>query len=173
MRQLNTEIRQPQSCNDFDIAAFCSLVRQGGEVEVDGLEERVRTARALAFLYIDRALAGIAALKQPNRRHRDGVFIAAGLANAADFAFELGWVFVPPEHRGRGYSWIVSAAALSQADGISTFATTRLDNVPMQKTLSRLSFNRAGDAWASSRGEYQLVLYVTSPSQRLSTGVPG
>jgi ribosomal protein S18 acetylase RimI-like enzyme len=168
MRRVGTEIRTPEHCSDAEIAAFCCFVRQGGEVEEEGLEGRVRRAKALVFLYVGGTLVGVAALKQPSRRHRDGVFKKAAVSQcASSFALELGYVYVLPEYRGKHYSEVLSAAAKSQSDNAPIFATTRSDNERMQKTLERLEFKRIGDTYDSERSDsagrtHKLLLYVKS-----------
>ncbi len=167
MRQVNAEIMRPQLCSDAEIGAFCCFIRQGGEVDIAGLEGRVRQAKALVFLYVDRTLVGVAALKQPGKNYRDKVFKAAGVSdNSATFGLELGWVFVRPEHRGKHYSLVVSSAAIGQADGAPIFATTRTDNVNMNGTLEYLVFKKVGITWSSIDGEHKLVLYVLKPIKR-------
>jgi GNAT superfamily N-acetyltransferase len=168
MRRVAAKVKQPLGCTDAEIAAFCCFVRQGGEVEPEGLEDRARRARALVFLYVDSVLVGVAALKRPTAAYRDCVFRNAGVSQkASPFRFELGWVFVPPEHRGRGYSRVIAGAAMSQTDGALAFATTRADNTLMQKTLKHLGFARLGGSWKSKRGEHELVLYIVPPNNRL------
>jgi GNAT superfamily N-acetyltransferase len=164
------EIKAPKDCSDAEVAAFSCLVRQGGEVESKGLERRVRAARALAFLYVkDGALAGVAALKRPTTKHRDDVFGSAGTPEErAPYSLELGWVFVAEDHRGKGYSRALAQAALRYAAEAPMFATTREDNGRMQTTLSRLGFQRLGNAWKSARGNYNLVLFVLT--QQPATG---
>jgi len=66
MRHINAEIKSPQHCSDSEIAAFSCFVRKGAEVDPTGLKGRIRRAKALAFLYVNRTLVGVAALKQPN-----------------------------------------------------------------------------------------------------------
>lgn len=151
-------------CTEAEIAAFCNLVRQGEEVDAQGLEDRAKNAKALVFLFVDRTLAGVAALKRPAKTYRDGVFQKAGVPKAAEsFDLELGWVFVPAIHRGKQYSRVLSAAALSQNEGAPTFATTRADNVAMQRTLEHLAFRRLGDSWCSTRDQGErLLLYVAA-----------
>jgi GNAT superfamily N-acetyltransferase len=163
-----TQVKQPVDCIDAEIGAFCSFVRQGGEVEAEGLERRVRRSQALVFLYVEGVLASVAGLKRPTVAYRDRVFRQAQASEAASrFKLELGWVFVPPEHRRKGYSRVVASAAMTQTDGAPAFATTRADNTAMQRTLEHLGFARLGDSWTSNRGEQELVLYVTPPNQRL------
>ena len=163
MPQVESVILKPGLCTEHDFALFCKLVRQGGEVASLGLEVRVKAAKALVFLRVDNSAVGVAALKAPSATYRDGVFRNAGVPNsAAQFELELGWVFVLPEHRGRKYARVLSAAALSQAAGQPVFATTRLDNVPMQTTLEHLSLRRLGNSWRSDKGRKPfLLLYVT------------
>jgi GNAT superfamily N-acetyltransferase len=160
-------VKAPCDCTGTELAAFCRLVRQGGEVDSGGLEARVRTAASLSFVHVDGSLAGVAALKRPVSTYRDGVFLNAGATRSAvPFAFELGWVFVPSEHRNRGYSKVVANGALVQSGGVPTFATSREDNNAMARTLRHLGFDRYGKSWKSSRGEFNLVLYVQPQGAR-------
>jgi GNAT superfamily N-acetyltransferase len=164
MPRVDPVIIRPWLCTESEIATFCHLVRQGEEVQRQGLEARIRRAKALVLLHVDRQVVGVAALKQPAKTYRDGVFRKAGVANAAvSFDLELGWVFVLPAHRGKQYSRILSAAALSRSERKPTFATTRADNIAMQRTLEHLAFRRLGDSWRSDRGQRpRLLLYVTT-----------
>jgi ribosomal protein S18 acetylase RimI-like enzyme len=162
MRRVNAEIKHPDGCSDAEIAAFCCFVRHAGEVEAAGLEGRVRKAKALAFLYVEGTLVGVAALKQPRPKYRNDVFKKAAVPlEAPSFDLELGWVHVLPEHQGRRYSGVLSAAAKAQSDGAPIFATTRAENIKMQKTLGRLKFKKIGNPYPSGRAKYKLLLYVT------------
>jgi RimJ/RimL family protein N-acetyltransferase len=90
---------------------------------------------------------------------------------AASFDVELGWVYVLPEHRGKHYSEVLSAAANSQSDGAPVFATTRSDNIAMQKALERLQFRRVGDPYWSADNKRTLMLYAAAcPHQVLARG---
>lgn len=81
MVTMSPEIKQPSLCTDAEIAAFCCFVRQGDEVEPEGLEGRVRRRGvALVFLWVDRVLVGVGALKRPDKGYRDGTFRSAGVA---------------------------------------------------------------------------------------------
>jgi GNAT superfamily N-acetyltransferase len=164
MSRVDPMITKPAFCSKVDLQEFCKLVRQGDEVEAQGLEARVKRAKALVFLRVDGELVGVAALKEPAQTYRDGVFRKAVVPGASTvFWFELGWVFVSPAHRRKGYSRVLSGAAISQSDREPLFATTRLDNVAMQKVLEDLGLRRLGESWQSDRGAKPwLVLYVTT-----------
>jgi RimJ/RimL family protein N-acetyltransferase len=162
MIRVDSVIKDPGSLNPSELRQFCEFVRRGDEVQSQGLEDRVKQAKALVLLQVNSELVGIAAIKQPLKTYRDGVFKKAGVPEAAEaFQLELGWVYVPPQHRRQGYSRVLSVAAMSQADRKPTFATTRLDNVAMHRTLENLGFRRLGDSWRSDRGKKpRLVLYT-------------
>lgn len=164
MQRVDPQIAEPGICTEAELEAFCELVNQGEEVAVQGLQARVKKAKALVFLRGNGQLVGVAGLKCPEKSYRNKVFRNAGVANAATaFDLELGWVFVPKANRGKGYSKVLSAAALTQNDGQATFATTRADNVPMQRTIEYLGFRRLGDSWLSTRDQgARLVLYVAT-----------
>jgi GNAT superfamily N-acetyltransferase len=116
MSRLDSVIAKPDVCTNAELHTFCQLVRQGGEVTSQGLEGRVKNARASVFLHVNGQVAGIAALKEPLPAYRDDVFQRAGVMSCGSlFALEFGWVFVLPDHRRNGYSRVLSEAALSQA----------------------------------------------------------
>ena len=162
MGKVDSVIREPGRLSASELEQFCEFVRRGDEVLSPGLEARVKNAKALVLLQVDSELVGIAAIKQPLKTYRDGVFKKAGVPEAAEaFQLELGWVYVPPEHRRQGYSRVLSVAAMSQTGRQPAFATTRLDNVAMHRTLENVGFRRLGDSWRSDRGNKpRLVLYT-------------
>ncbi|WP_423455943.1 hypothetical protein [Ottowia sp. VDI28] len=49
---------------------FEALVLEGGEVDPEGLDGRVRRAAALAFLIDEGAIQGVAGLKEPSAGYR-------------------------------------------------------------------------------------------------------
>ena len=156
-----TKVKQPRECTEAELGSFCTLVREGEEVAPATLDDLVRAAEALAFLEHGGAVVGVAGLKKPNIGYKERVFKAAGLAaQARRYALELGWVFVAAAHRGNGLSRELAEAAMSRAGSAAVFATTRVDNVPMQRTLERIGFARGGSPWRSRRGAHQLALYL-------------
>ena len=159
MAGIELTIASPNCIEQSEIDTFCKLVRSGGEVDSVGLEGRVKMAKALVFLQEDKRPFGVAAIKQPNGNYTTKVFQKAGVPEyACKFQLELGWVVVEPEHQGKGYSYVLSDSAMTQAERKATFATTRLDNIPMLKTLERIGFRRYGDSWQGRN--HRLVLYV-------------
>ena len=115
----------PAICSTDEISTFCGLVCQGEEVQREGLESRVKMAKALVFLRANDDLVGVAGLKLPAQSYRDRVFRSAGVCSAAPtFAFELRWVFVSEAHRGRGYAMVLSAPRVRLKIGDTIYEAT-------------------------------------------------
>lgn len=170
--------KKPNECSAAELQDFVALVLAGGEVTAVGLEARIKKAERLLFLAQDNCLKGIAAVKNPEKNYKEGVFQKAHApVKANQFLFELGWVFVLPSSRGAGLSHKLVEAALSVTSGQAIFATSRADNAPMQKVLKAHGFSCHGKTYVSSRGNQQLVLFVRNAAQQgapadVSVGAP-
>ena len=83
------------------------MVRLGFRGSDEGLPDRVRKAKCLAFHYAEGdALAAISGLKRPTEEYRAHVFEKAGApVSPAGYHLELGWVFVLPDHRRKRIGW--------------------------------------------------------------------
>ena len=161
--------REPTSCNDNEIADFKALVLAGGEVTPGGLDQRIRAAVGLVFLSEGRLLRGIAALKSPLQTYRKEVFAKSGVPLAEEeYPFELGWVFIIPSARGKKLSLKLVQAAVTVAGGCAVFATSRTDNLPMHATLVKCGFLPAGDSYRSTRGSYELQLFVRNATPKVT-----
>jgi RimJ/RimL family protein N-acetyltransferase len=159
---MKIQIKAPKDCAADEIAAFEVLVRAGGEVEAAGLRERICRASRLLFLYdADGVLAGVSALKHPDEDYRSKVFRRAhAAASPLSYPAEIGWIFVLPAHQRKGFSRLLVEHLLSHANQDLVYATTRVDNERMQRTLARYHFRQEGGAYPSVRGDYELALFV-------------
>lgn len=154
--------KSPGQCTPDELDLFVRLVRVGGEVTAERLTERVREAHTLIYIKEAGQILGVAALKHPRIHYRSGVFEKAQASvDAAEYPLELGWVYVPPESRGRGLSYNLVKVALAQADGVQIFATSKANNKPMHKALLAGLFVREGCEYQSERGEYELALFIS------------
>jgi len=153
-------LKQPAACTEPERRAFERLVRQGFGGSDETLPDRILAASCLAFHYApDDALVGIAGLKQPGQAYRREVFEKADVPlDGADFELELGWVYVVPEHRGKGIARELCRLLLERERGSRAFATTRPDNAAMMRILLALGFARAGRPYA--RRDEVLALFV-------------
>lgn len=154
-------VKTPSQCSSVEREDFAALVLAGGEVVAEGLAERIETAHALLFLRETSCLVGIAALKNPNASYRASVFKkAAATPRHGEYPLELGWVFVLPSARGKGYSKALVKAAVAHAGSARVFATSRTDNTYMHASLLEASFIKHGNDYASQRGTHQLSLFL-------------
>lgn len=159
-------VKKPKECSGTELERFVNLVCAGEEVAASGLETRVRNAAFLIFLTEEQHLIGIAALKRPSLNYRRLVSEKAGVAlETSVFPYELGWVYVIPSARGRGFSRKLVSAAIDAAGGMGMFATSRENNVCIHRTLEHLGFVRSGLLYASSLGNYKLQLFLRHTTQ--------
>jgi hypothetical protein len=106
--------KRPRECSSAELQDFAAFVLAGREVSPDGLEGRINKAEMLLFLVHDGCLKGIAAVKNPEKSHRERVFRKAqATVEAKRYPFELGWVFVLPSSRGCGLSHKLVQSAIS------------------------------------------------------------
>ncbi len=158
--------REPAEFSDLEIHDFMAFVVAGGEVAVAGLEKRIRSAARLAFLFVGSTFSGVAALKRPEAVYRDSVASKAKVPlPKKDFPYELGYVFVMPSTRRRGFSFDLAQEALVSARGKGVFATTRTNNGAMQATLEKCKFKAQGRPYPSTLGTGKLQLFVRPSDQ--------
>ena len=156
------EIKQPSYCSSDELRKFKSLVLQGGEVTPVGLDRRVEMAERLLFLKTT-SCVGIGAVKNPNIQYKSDIFKKSGSEHDPNtIQFELGWFYIEETSRGNGFSNLLLAEAISFVQESGCFATTRESNNIMHKQLNNLGFEQSGSSYKSSKGNYNLVLYIYS-----------
>lgn len=164
-------VKAPAGCTPQEIGDFAAFVMMGGEVIVQGLEGRVRSAECLSFLRESSGLAGVAGLKHPSQNHRREVAECTGVSlPAASFPFEIGWVFILPDARGLGLSLPLCQPLVEAAGSKGIFATSRTDNHGMHKTLQKLGFAFAGAPYKSPHGVHGLQLFLRQPAKQITAG---
>ena len=156
-------LKSPTDCSAPEIGAYTSFVLAGGEVATTGLFQRINSASALVFGFVENALAGIAALKVPIPSYRSRISRSSGFKLTENtFPFELGWVYVREPYRGRKLSVQLASAASNAAVGHGVFATSAVENVAMHATLRHLGFAEAGTPYAS--GSRAIQVFTRAPA---------
>jgi hypothetical protein len=153
--------RPPQDFSLDEIDDFVAFVLAGGEVTPNGLREHVTNSKCIAFLRSEGSLLGVAGLKRPRSTYRERVQRRSeySLPEGA-FPFELGWVFILPSARGANLSLPLCKPLFSASGKEGVFATSKAKNPGMHATLTKLGFERAGNAWRSKQSEDDLLLFV-------------
>lgn len=154
--------RTPKECTKTELDMFERLVKEGGEVDSEGLRQRIENAVYLAWIEADDGnVIGVGAIKKPYAQYRSSVFKRAGSSEVPNqYAFELGWVFIIPACRGKGLSTPLIKRLLSSAENGSIFATTRENNEAMKAILANFEFQKSGEPYNSSNGNHKLVLFI-------------
>lgn len=160
-----TRIKSPVECSASELEAFEALLRSSGQVSGAGLLGRILGAARLLFLRdASGLLVGISALKRTPEDYRAKIFQQArAVASPASYPLELGWLMVPPSHRGQGLAKSLVGELLSHAAPNLVYATMRAENERMRRTAMRHGFRQEGVAYRSERGDYDLVLLVQKP----------
>jgi ribosomal protein S18 acetylase RimI-like enzyme len=154
-------ILPPGECSAQDLQSFSRLVRQGGQVQAAGLEARISNAARLGFARCGNRLAGVAALKNPRPTYQSKVFAAAAESTLAHrFSLEFGWVVVAPPFQERGIAKTLSRRLMETTTKVGVFATTGVENEPMQRILRYAGFEVVGQPFPSSRAGTSNRLWV-------------
>ena len=156
-------IKSPSECSEDEIEKFIIFVSDGGEVTARGLKDRLMNAFYLAFIYEEDRLIGTAALKIPDLSYRRRIESSSNVSlTEKHYPYELGWIYLTPNSRGNGYSYLLVSELLKVTKNIGVFATSRIDNVAMHKTLIKLGFIEAGKEYGSKRGTHFLKLFKSN-----------
>ena len=167
LTQYEIVAQSPDTLSENEFLDFVALTLAGGEVFRRGLERRVRKAEKLVFLRVAGYLAGIGALKRPDLKYRQRVASECGVElRESEYPMEFGWVVVPPNYRGRGYSNMITATAVTVANGVGVFATSGSDNLAMHRILKKHGFIPVGRPYVSWGMHRERRLFVRAASEQ-------
>jgi predicted GNAT family N-acyltransferase len=154
-------IKKPIDCSASELETFKNLVLDGGEVTQTNLGSRIKNAEILGLLKQNDEVIGIGALKKPNKTYKQSVFNKANASEDADkYGLELGWVFIPPSFRGKGFSHLIVEKLLQPFLNEEIFATSHENNRPMHRTLKKFGFIKHGKPYPSESREGNLCLFI-------------
>lgn len=147
---METQIKKPTQCNETELKDFEKLVIDGGQVELEGLLDRIKQCHLLAFGYsADKKLIGVSALKQKTKDSVERIQLKANVSSSEVPVIELGYSVTSKEFRGLGINKKLNDLLLEQIGNVSIFATT--DNDAMRKYLPSRGFSKKGDSF---KGKY-------------------
>ncbi|WP_077148020.1 hypothetical protein [Sphingopyxis sp. KK2] len=152
-------VAPPAEFDDDERALFRCLVIEAGEVGGNALDTNIENAKALAFLYSQERVEGIAALKRPQMSYRNRISKNTGvLLSTEPLPYEFGYMFVRPVLQGKRLSFPLACATLDAAEGADIFATVRADNIPSYRTLVKAGFEAAGSF--PGREDREIALFI-------------
>ena len=158
---IEIEVLAPGDVSPADRAMFEHLVLEGAEVDPSTLPDLADRALALAFARLGGELLGVGAVKRPYVSHRDGVFASANAdCDPGKFDFELGWVYVKPDHRKKRVSSRLVEKLMPWLNGSAVYATSGVNNDRMHSSLSRFGFKPIGTTFPSKQNKGELQLFV-------------
>src|SRR3954469_21734564 len=138
----------PDTFSKAELTWFEELVIKGGEVGGAVLTDNIANAKILAVYRDMGVIHGVAALKRPRASYRRKIGAKAGVELSKEsYPYELGYIFLDDQLQNRRLSYPIVQAALDHTDGAGVFATVRIDNDKMRRTLKRAGFSAVGDSW--------------------------
>lgn len=122
------DVKNPVECNSKEIDAFYKLLLSGGQITNVGLKNLIKRAKLLGFCYINDALAGIAAIKNPDEIYKVHKFKITGLAEeTAKYQLEYGWAATKDKYRGWGICQVLTKKLLNEAGPENIYAIASVD----------------------------------------------
>ena len=160
MNKPSYHIKKPHDINSDTMKQIYDLILSGGEVSSSMLMTNLERAYQIAYASIDDRVVAVSVVKVPNTHYRDKVFQMSGSnENPNDYPYEVGYVYAVPEIRGTRI--IYDAFHMFNANISGVFATVRQDNNNAIRLLQRSGYKLIGSPYKSSRGDYNLLLWVS------------
>lgn len=154
---MEISVLAPNDCTEEELASFFRLVEEGRQVNVKTLMNRIKSAKLLAFGYVDKELICVSSIKIPDIGYKKRIFKSASLESESKlYAFELGYSMTKEKHRGNGYNFKLNSTLLSKLGLSKVYATTA--NKGMIHLLKKLGFKRIGKSFEGKYNE-ELEIY--------------
>ncbi|MBL7890738.1 MAG: hypothetical protein JNL24_14390 [Bacteroidia bacterium] len=153
-------VNSPNQIDSNDFESILKLIVKGGQVNSQNLSHRLRRADLIAYSKIANSIVACAVLKNPNPNYKLNVFEKSQSINSPnEFSLELGYVFTDSNHRGNGFSSILCNKIVNSKPNANIFATTNVENLPMQKILQKNGFFQSGKEYIGDYND-KLVLLI-------------
>jgi RimJ/RimL family protein N-acetyltransferase len=160
-----TILKRASDFPDEKIVQFKNILMDAGEVESIAFNGLIAKNPFISFYPNDKEIGSIGALKIPNENYKLRVFSESKTElQPYDYDFELGWIVSVKKKKGFGKK----ITQLLSNYPSSIYATVRKENVIMSKILLSCGFKLTGKPFQSSRGNYEICLYVKSYASQQS-----
>ena len=151
------KILSPDKCDSQQLKNFYDIVVEGGQVLVNGLENRIKGADFLSFCESENEVVGVASIKNPDNAYKKNTFRKANVEELSDnYNFEIGYAVTKETHRRKGISEQLIKSLMENSNSKSFYATTKNDG--MRHLLEKIGFTKLGDNYLNNDNE-TLTLY--------------
>ncbi|MET3129565.1 putative GNAT family N-acyltransferase [Arcicella rosea] len=151
------KILSPDKCDSQQLKKFYDIVVEGGQVLVDGLENRIKGAELLSFCESESEVVGVASIKKPDNAYKKNIFRQANVEElSGSYNFEIGYAVTKETHRRKGISEQLIKSLMENSNSKSFYATTKNDG--MRHLLEKIGFTKLGNNYLNSDNE-TLTLY--------------
>jgi hypothetical protein len=149
-------IKRPKLCGQDELLKFKNLVLEGGQVNAERLDEKIKDCEYLGFCYVGNELASIAAIKNKESSYFIGLCAKASAEAPKEIPhYELGYCFTNHHHRGKKFSSTLNDRILEAVKGESVFATT--GNPIMIHYFESRGFDLIGKPY---KGKFSPLIYL-------------
>lgn len=154
-------IKSPKDCSKDEIDNFIKKVIEEGQVSTSTLKNNVRRAKYLAFCYKTNELIGTAAIKNAETFYKNNVFKKAGVGKKSQYYnLEFGYATTNEKYRNKGINRKITDKLMKLIENENIFATTSVDNIPMQKILEKNDFTSIGEPYLGEQTKKMVQLYI-------------
>jgi AbiV family abortive infection protein len=143
--------KRTDECSSDELNEFETLVVQGGQIDVNGLANRIKGCKLLAFCYDGDKLVGVSAIKNKTANASAQIRLRAGIVAGNVPTLELGYSFTHADYRRQGVNSRLNDLLLAQVKNEHIYATTAVKS--MKNYLLEKGFKKAGHAFAGRFNE--------------------
>jgi hypothetical protein len=152
MENYQIKILSPNDCSPEQLRDFLTMVLSGGQVQAEGLADRIASAALLGFAFVDGKLAGVASIKNQKRSYVISRFLKAKVPRLAEhYDHEIGYAVTDADFRRMGISRNLILKLIEQKPQGKFYATTKNDD--MRSLLTKLEFVKTGSPYKNADDE--------------------
>lgn len=158
---MNVEIYNKLNDTNLEILSkILLLIKNGGAVPHMTLQNLQHNCNKIFYINQNDEIISTGALKNDRPLYRNNVFYKASFAEKFTTYMELGYVATSSCHLQQGFAKAICKKIIQNFPNINIFATTKIDNVGMQKILTELGFIVQGNSYQSLHGDYNINLLI-------------
>jgi predicted GNAT family N-acyltransferase len=160
---MQIEVKSPNDCNSEELNNFERIVVEAGQVQAVGFRDLMLNAYRLIFIKVNGKLVATGAIKVPRESYKKDIFEKAGVSELLNkYKYEIGWIFVSISQRRKGFSTEIVKALIEVISNHGCYATTKSNNIGMHTIFDKMCFEKLGNDYQSSNGDYNLRLFGIS-----------